>query len=124
MIPKSFLFCAMGAMTSFALTPSAIAAPPQPPQFAQCAVCHKTRAGEKSTIGPNLFGIAGRKSGVGSDFNFSPAMKQAGIVWNKSNLLAFIASPQTVVKGNRMPFGGQKDPKAAAAIAEYLASLK
>src|SRR5262249_581773 len=46
--------------------------------FARCAVCHSAKAGENK-IGPSLFGVFGRKSGTAPGYDYSPAMKTAGI---------------------------------------------
>ena len=75
-------------------------------------------------IGPVLWGVGGRKAGSAPGFLYSPAMKAAGISWTRSNLIAYISNPRKLVPGNRMAFAGQQDPKAAAAIADYLLSLK
>ena len=108
-----------------AVTQPALAAPlPKPPAFAVCGVCHKAAAGEKPTIGPNLWGVSGRKAGTQPGFSYSPAMKGSNITWTRDKLLTFIQAPQKTVPGTKMVYAGQKDPKQAAAIADYLVSLK
>ncbi len=104
-------------------TASRAAPAAKPPSFAMCAVCHKVNAGEKATLGPNLWGVSGRKAGV-SSYTYSPAMKQAKITWTRDQLIAFISDPRKLVPGTKMAYAGQKDPKAAAQIADYLLSLK
>jgi cytochrome c len=107
------------------LTTPAFAAPvAKPAGFAICGVCHKVEKGAPNGIGPNLFGVGGTKAGEVPGFNFSPAMKQSGIVWTKPKLVAFITAPQKVVPGTKMMFAGMKDPKVANAIATYVLSLK
>lgn len=105
-------------------TPALAAPKPRPASFAMCAVCHKTAAGERSTLGPNLWGVGGRKAGALPGYAFSPAMKKAAAPWSRPRLLAFIADPRKVVPGTKMAFAGQKDPKKAAELADYLLSLK
>jgi cytochrome c2 len=51
-------------------------------------------------------------------------MKAAKIKWSKAEIVNFIASPQTKVPGTKMAYVGQKDPAQAAAIADYVMSLK
>jgi cytochrome c len=43
----------------------------------KCALCHTTEAG-KNKIGPNLFGVIGRKSASLENFNYSEGMKKFG----------------------------------------------
>ena len=114
-----------GLAVGVALVPPALAAPlPKPAAFAICGVCHKIAAGEKPTIGPNLWGVGGRKAGTGPDFSYSAAMKGSGITWTRDQIISFVTDPQKKVPGTKMAYGGQKDPKQAAALADYLMSLK
>lgn len=111
--------------------PSATAAPEvaaaaitRPAAFGQCAVCHSDKKGQKSGFGPNLFGVAGTRSGDLGDYSFSPAMKAAGVVWNRDTLDRFIEAPQAVVPGTKMAFAGIKDPAKRKAVVDYLLALK
>lgn len=114
----------MTALASAALATSAAAAPlPKPPSFAICGVCHKVEAGAATAMGPNLWGVGNRKAGS-TAFAYSPAMKASKLKWDKATLVKYITAPQAVVPGTRMAYVGQKDPKQAAAIADYLFSLK
>jgi cytochrome c len=74
--------------------------------FARCAVCHKVARAGGNGLGPNLFGVGGRRAGVVAGFNYSIAMKSSGIVWTEEKLASYIANPQGTVKGNRMSFAG------------------
>jgi len=104
---------------------AALAAPlPKPASFAMCGVCHKVAAGEKSTIGPNLWGVNGRKAGTLPGFIYSNPMKAANISWTRDEMLEFIAAPAKKVPGTKMAYAGQKDPKQAALIVDYVLSLK
>lgn len=115
------LFIPLVAGTSI---PAVSANVTRPPSFAMCAVCHKVERGAAHGIGPNLFGIGGKMAGTGEGFNYSPAMKKSGMVWNRANLIRYLTAPQKTIPGNRMPFAGQNDPKVTAAFADYLLSLK
>lgn len=96
----------------------------KPGSFAMCGVCHKVDEGAPNGIGPNLWGVGGRKAGTAAGYTYSPAMQKAGITWTRDKLIAFIGNPAGVVPGTKMAYAGQKDPKQAAAIADYLLSLK
>lgn len=109
-----------------ALMPAAAqAAPlPRPASFAVCGACHKAEAGAPNGIGPNLWGIGRRLSGMAPGYASSPALKAAKIKWTRKELIAFIADPQKRVPGNKMPYAGEKNPVRDAQIADYLLSLK
>jgi cytochrome c len=104
--------------------PAAAAPLPKPAAFSICATCHVTTQGQKSTIGPNLFGVSDRSSGELAGFGYSSAMKSVGLKWAPENLAAFIAAPQTIVPGTKMASGGLKDPEKVMEVIEYLESLK
>lgn len=104
--------------------PAAAAPKPKPPAFGMCGVCHKTTAGEKSVLGPNLWGVGDRKAGTLPGYAYSPAMKKANFAWNRDQLIRFITDPHKVVRGTKMAYAGQKNPKLASDIADYLLSLK
>lgn len=115
---------AIGAGLMLMASPLVAAPLPKPPTFAVCSVCHKVQAGAPSTMGPNLWAVGGRNAGALAGYSYSPAMKKYAQPWTRANLIAFLTDPRKVVPGNKMAFAGQKDPKAAAAMADYLLSLK
>jgi len=96
----------------------------KPGSFAMCGVCHKVDEGAPNGVGPNLWGIGGRKAGAVAGYSYSPAMQKSGVTWTREQLIAYISDPRSVVPGTKMAFAGQKNPKQAAAIADYLLSLK
>ena len=42
-----------------------------------CGVCHTAEKGAPNKIGPNLFGVVGRKSATAPGYMYSPAMMKA-----------------------------------------------
>lgn len=92
--------------------------------FARCAICHSNAKGAGNMIGPNLFGVVGRKAGSVPGFYYSAAMKSSGIVWTNDKLDAYIKSPARVVPGNRMPFAGLPNDTQRADLIAYLDTLK
>jgi cytochrome c len=92
--------------------------------FARCAICHTVAKGGGNGVGPDLFGVVGRKAASEPNFYYSQALKSSGIVWTPDKLDAWIKSPATLVPGNRMAFAGISDASQRADIVAYLASLK
>jgi cytochrome c len=88
-------------------------------KFQDCAACHKLEAGANN-VGPSLHGIFGRKAAELADFRYSPAIKRSGITWTPETLDKFIADPQAVVPGNRMPYAGMASPSDRADLIAYL----
>jgi cytochrome c len=71
--------------------------------YAACMACHTE---QPDALGPSLKGVVGRPAAALEDYRYSPAMQRANIVWDEANLREYLLDPQTIVKGNRMPFSG------------------
>lgn len=94
--------------------------------FRICQACHSLDPG-RTLVGPSLAGLIGRRSGTVSGFDYSMAMKQADIVWGPRTLDAYLADPQKVVPGNRMPFAGLQsalDRRDVIAFLETVAKVR
>ncbi len=89
--------------------------------FKKCAVCHSLEPG-KNLVGPSLAGVVGRKAGTEPDYDYSPAMKQSGLTWNPATLDSYLADPQKIVPGNKMPFPGLKTDSDRADVIALLSS--
>ena len=97
--------------------------------FNQCAVCHNaaapdTPAGAMRQVGPNLFGVVDRPFAAIEGFDYSPAMRKAGLIWDEATLDAFLTKPQDIVRNNRMSYAGEPDADRRRAIIEYLKTLR
>ncbi len=90
----------------------------------QCAICHAVTSHSPSGIGPNLFGVVGRKAGSLPGYSYSNAMNAAATVWTEARLKAYIASPAQNIAGNKMPFPGLKNLTQVDDLTAYLATLK
>lgn len=89
-----------------------------------CGVCHTNTKGAAAKIGPNLFGVVGRKSATFAGFMYSPAMQKANLTWDAPTLQVFLQGPQKKVPGTKMGFPGFSDPMDEADVIAYLATLK
>ena len=92
--------------------------------FKCCAVCHTSEKGGGDGLGPNLFGVYGRKVASRPGFAYSAALKKTGLVWNDANLTKWVAGPQRVAPGTKMTFAGLSSKKQQADVVAYLATLK
>lgn len=92
--------------------------------FHVCTMCHSVAKGMRSTMGPNLFGVAGRKAGSLATFSYSPALKNSGIVWSDDKLKAWLTNPQKLVPGTRMIFTGVTKSGDIDDIIAYLHTQK
>lgn len=85
---------------------------------AKCGGCHSIAANK---VGPAHKGVFGRKAGMASGYNYSPALRGANVTWNAVSLDQWLQGPQKMVKGTRM-FLSVPNPTERAAIIAYLRS--
>ena len=114
---------ACGAVSNFAYAQEGDAAQGKT-VFQRCAICHKADKGAGNGVGPNLFGIVGRKAATRPGFAYSAPLQKSGIVWTEALLTKWVAGPARMVPGTKMAFGGSTSKKQEADVAAYLATLK
>jgi cytochrome c len=85
--------------------------------YERCAACHSL---DRNRTGPKHCGLFGRRAGSLSDFEYSPAMRTAGIVWKDKTLDGFLAAPTKVVPGTYMGYAGVDDARERADLIAYL----
>lgn len=112
--------------TTLAVAPQAVAADPSAGAVIvkqRCQMCHVTERDEAATLGPNLYGLAGRQAGSTSYPGYSQALKAAKFTWTRELLDRFLQDPAKLVPGTRM---ATKLPDAAARadVVAYLLSRK
>ena len=111
------------ALSAMATSASVHAQPADAPKsWSACAACHAVEG--SAALGPSLKGVTGRKAGSLPGFKYSRAMSSSGITWDDKSLADFLASPQKVVPGNRMPFAGISDPREVTELVNYLKTLR
>ncbi len=94
-------------------------------KFIVCTACHSVAEGAPKKMGPNLFGVVGRKAGAGDPaFTYSPALKGSNLTWTEANLDKWLSGPAKLVPGNRMAFPGLPDAQDRANVIAYLKAAK
>jgi cytochrome c len=91
----------------------------------QCAICHTIDKGGEHRLGPNLFGILGRRAGTAQGFRYTNAFRTtATFEWTEGLLGPWIALPSVMVPGTAMgTFPGVSDRDKDDIVA-YLAAQK
>ena len=84
-----------------------------------CQDCHSL---DHNDVGPRHRGVYGRLAGSLPDYDYSPALKGAGFVWDEASLDAWLTDPQAFRPGARM-FYHLSDPKDRADVIAYLRDL-
>jgi nitrite reductase (NO-forming) len=87
--------------------------------YRKCQACHSLQPG-KNGLGPSLADVIGQKAGHVSTYNYSPAMKNSGLTWDAATLDRYLADPQKVIPGNKMPFPGLKNETERKTVISYL----
>ena len=84
----------------------------------QCFTCHTTDKGGANKVGPNLWGIVGRKKAGHDGFSYSSALQAKGGTWSVEDINHMIFKPTAFVRGTKMAFAGLgKEPERADVIA-------
>lgn len=85
--------------------------------YARCLACH---AMAWDRVGPRHCGLIGRRAGTVAGFDYSPAMKKSGLVWDEKTLNLFIKKPLKLVPGSSMTYDGVPDATDRTDLIAYL----
>ena len=88
--------------------------------FKKCAACHSIVKGGKNNIGPALYNVVGRQTGVVNDYKYSKAVSGYGKQWTYEELNGYLTKPAKWIKGTKMAFAGLRKEKDRASVILYL----
>jgi cytochrome c len=67
----------------------------------RCGACHALDA---NRVGPRHRGLYGRQAGSLSDYDYSPALRDAALIWDAAALDRWLSDPEALIPGQRMGF--------------------
>jgi cytochrome c len=89
----------------------------------QCQACHNLQEGQGAKVGPDLYGVVGRKIASVPNFNYTPALKAKSGTWDFDTLNTWLTKPAAFAPGTAMTFAGLSSEKQRADVIDYLDSL-
>ena len=92
--------------------------------FFQCRICHVASRGSRSTAGPNLYGVWGRRAGGLDNYPYSGALASSNVTWDAVTLDAFLADPSDYIPGSDMAEGTVRNGEHRAALIAYIETLQ
>ena len=91
--------------------------------FKKCVHCHTYNEHQGHRIGPNLYGMFGRKAGAIADYDYSEAWKTADFIWTTKTLDTYLKAPHKMIPNNRMPFNGLSKAEDRRALIKYMKTI-
>jgi cytochrome c len=85
-----------------------------------CQACHTFAVDGPHLLGPNLHGVFGRRAGSAAEFEYSPTLRAADLVWTAETLDAWLADPVGFLPGTTMAFTGYQSPQDRRDLITYL----
>ena len=89
----------------------------------QCFTCHTIDKGGPNKVGPNLWGVVGRKKGSHEGFSYSSAMQSKGGDWTYEDIDHMIFKPSAFIRGTKMAFAGLPKEQERADVIAYLRTM-
>ncbi len=89
----------------------------------QCFICHTIDKGGVNKVGPNQWGVVGRKLASHEGFGYSSALKDKGGEWDYEAINHLIFKPTAFVRGTKMAFAGLAKEQERADVIAYLRTM-
>jgi cytochrome c len=89
--------------------------------FRKCAACHTLTADGGHRAGPTLYKLFGREAGGLPNYDYSPALERADIVWTPETVgQLFAQGPHVVTPGSKMPIQRMPNAEDRRALIAYI----
>ena len=98
--------------------------------MSKCNVCHSAAQGDKKKkVGPNLYGVVGRKAGALPGYKKYKGLQGANFAWDEASLDELLVNPKKFFKkvsGNNsiMAIISTRNPSQRADLIAHLKTLK